>query len=215
MEKRILIIIVFIVFIAYCLSGFSQVENCNKMYHFPEAIKKNIIDQSYDYVMDSCYSCDSLNTIYYLKYYSPNIVGDTILLDYSAAIRFHFIDTTPCAIHYIDYTQTYAYIYKIEIDSLLLVNVAESFMPDFVKYVPSCKFLLVNPCTRFTGPNFCWQYGKYYTAGVGVGCGYGDLNLYALYSDSAIIVKNKWCRTMEMQFSNYKELGESIIECLY
>ena len=185
-----------------------NIDSSKVFFRYPESMKCDTTEDI-DSDKEIC-DCDSLHTIYYERYIK-RIHNDTVFVPYSAVVVVHFLGTVPCSTFYIN--QTLTRVYRIAVDSTLLINVAEDFTKTFSEDISNCSYLLVHPCTRYTCPDFTWKLDKSYTAGVGVGHGFQDMVLFALYNASSLFLIDEKAPTLECEYHEHKELEKILQDC--
>lgn len=170
-----------------------------------------------DLHLTDCLSQDEVDSIrnQYYEWQKKMFWDDTIWAEYDAIVTLHFIDTTPCSTFNMAYNlpTSYVKVYAVSVDSVLLVNVWGDFETQFKTDLYRTKFLFVHPYNPYTIPDQVWEYGKSYIAGVGVGYGLGDIQLYAIYdSNTKISLKKKRILMMEYGYLPEDREGPSLYE---
>ena len=205
MEKKIFILTFFLLL---GLSAFSQhIDLCD----YPEPVKQLQPELLREVSSECNCDCDSLNRIHYKKYVG-HIKNDTVTTGHSAIVSLHFLDTIPCSEFYINHI--FIRVYRIDVDSILLIDVYDDFSIMFKEDLLQCSYLIVLPCTEFNCPDFHWKTDRIYTVGINPGFGINDMILYDLYNNGIHFIVDNRKNALYCQYLDDERVKEMMIDCL-
>lgn len=200
----------FLFFAFFLLSSLSAFSQYTGLYDYAEQVK-HLQPELLSEVSSMCNcDCDSVNSVYH-KNYTSRIQNDTVTIGHSAIVSLHFCDTVPCSDFYINHI--YIRVYRIVVDTILLINVGDDFSNVFKKDLLQCSYLLVTPCTMFTCPDYHWKTDKIYTVGINPGFGFNDIMLYALYNNNVNFKVDKMQMALYGEYLYDEGLDEKMNSC--